>query len=357
MRPKQYRKDERVFLGRSGYYYAVYYVDNIRFYESTRQQNVVKAAEKLKELKYLRETGVVPLKRQKSTRLPELFGEFINWYEYTKKRSPFSVRRHRVASKPVLDYFKKIRVKLIMVQSIERYITNREKQGVAPNTIRKEISLLSAMLGYAARTSIGYIRRNPVPEVENKPSPRAVNPPFSLSQEEIDRVLSVLGNRVHRLFFLLLLHTGMRVSEAIRLVWEDIKFEVGNGIGEIVVRKAKRHKWRRIPIFEELRKELLAVPERKRTGPVLKHVRKKGYKRGIYNVLNRVLKETGVRRFSHHTLRHTFISRCYEAGISDLVIASWTGHSVQVMRDIYLHLPGSDFQETQKLVKFSRKGF
>ena len=52
----------------------------------------------------------------------------------------------------------------------------------------------------------------------------------------------------------------------------------------------------------------------------------------------------------------TFVSRCYQAGISDLVVASWTGHSVQVRRETYLHLAHSDFQEIQKSDKFSTSG-
>ncbi|MDA2937063.1 site-specific integrase [Acidobacteria bacterium AH-259-A15] len=346
----KYKKEDRVeILKPQGYYYAIYYVDGVRYVESTRSKNVVQAVEKLKELKFRRDSGVVRFRRSQSLRLPELIEEFLDWYENIKKRTPTSVRRHHVASKPVLKFFRKTRVGAITPHLIEKYIQQRK---AAPNTIRKEINLLSAVLGYAAKPSRGYIKSNPVPEVENKPSPKAVNPPRILSQEEIDKVLSAFKEAYHRLFFLILLYTGMRVSEAIKLEWSDVNFEAGDGVGEIVVRKAKRHKWRRIPLFEELREELLKVQPK--IGTVIKHRGKKGYERGFYNVLDRVIKDTGVRHFSHHTLRHTFVSRCYQAGISDVVIASWTGHSVQVMRDIYLHLVGSDFQEIQKLRKFSR---
>ena len=122
MKRGRYKKEDRVeILKPQGYYYAIYYVDGVRYVESTRSKNVVQAVQRLKELKFRRESGVVPFRRNQILRLPELIDDFLHWYETVKGRSPLSVRRHRIAAMPVLDFFGRISVRRITPALVERY--------------------------------------------------------------------------------------------------------------------------------------------------------------------------------------------------------------------------------------------
>ncbi len=57
-----------------------------------------------------------------------------------------------------------------------------------------------------------------------------------------------------------------------------------------------------------------------------------------YMNLSRI-REDEMKHFSGHTLRHTFATRCFEAGISPKVVQSYLGHAtLQMTMDLYTHV-------------------
>jgi integrase len=62
--------------------------------------------------------------------------------------------------------------------------------------------------------------------------------------------------------------------------------------------------------------------------------------RECQKAIDRACAETGVTRFTHHDLRHLFITRCMESGVDIPTIARWVGHAdggALIMRT-YSHL-------------------
>ena len=56
--------------------------------------------------------------------------------------------------------------------------------------------------------------------------------------------------------------------------------------------------------------------------------------------LLKLLKGTDLPRMTIHELRHTFITRCHEKGINELVIQKWVGHAKgsRMTKAVYTHI-------------------
>lgn len=61
--------------------------------------------------------------------------------------------------------------------------------------------------------------------------------------------------------------------------------------------------------------------------------------------------------FSGHTLRHTFATRCFEAGVSPKVVQSYLGHAtLQMTMDLYTHvMPQKASDDIERIVKNDNK--
>ena len=48
--------------------------------------------------------------------------------------------------------------------------------------------------------------------------------------------------------------------------------------------------------------------------------------RECQGAINRACKALGIRRFTHHDLRHLFATRCIESGVDIPTVSRWLGH-------------------------------
>ena len=65
----------------------------------------------------------------------------------------------------------------------------------------------------------------------------------------------------------------------------------------------------------------------------------------------------GVERFSMHTLRHSFVTRCIEAGMKPKVLQKILGHAkFETTMDLYVHvLEDEQFKEISNLEGYLNK--
>ena len=148
-----------------------------------------------------------------------------------------------------------------------------------------------------------------------------------------------------------LAYSGMRIaSEAIWVNWEDVDWKRK----EIIVRghpdtSTKNNEIRRIPIIEDMANllERMRPKSGEAKGPILKIAR-------CNEALRRVCKEMGIKRLSHHDLRHLFATICIESGVDIPTVAKWLGHKdggVLALKT-YGHLRNEHSQAMAKKVKF-----
>lgn len=168
-----------------------------------------------------------------------------------------------------------------------------------------------------------------------------------LTADELKLILDTTDGWIHRLI-MIGIYTGLRLGDCCNLRWSEIK-------GNLIVLKPRKtrqtNKTIHVPIHPELLKMLDALPrkteyvhpaaaEEYRTRYIQLHLQKIFSKiEGHNRTPNR--DETVKRKItlvSFHSLRHTFVSICKNAGVPDAVVMSIVGHGNSAMTRHYTHI-------------------
>lgn len=176
-------------------------------------------------------------------------------------------------------------------------------------------------------------------------------------------------------FFAFALQTGMRVSEILALTWDDVDFEQNTiSVNKTLFRDTDKEikigspksktSIRIVPMTEEAKRLLLSQKEK---NAKLKVVSLK-FKNNIFlntkgtlnirqtynNLLKDYCKKYNVDIFSVHSLRHTYATRCIEAGIRPKTLQSILGHSsITITMNLYVHTTEeANEKEISKLEKY-----
>ncbi len=209
---------------------------------------------------------------------------------------------------------------------------------LAPRTKRDRISLLKACYNWAL--SQGLSQANPYLTIKNKKITTVPVKPFSTS--EITSILDGFDKLAphYSPFVKFLLLTGVRVSEAIGLRWQDIDFERGEvtiaqslskdpcGNGYTRIRKStKTGSVRVLPMSGALCSTLKAVTRSHElvfTTPNGCNIDADNFRERTWT---NVLKTVNVPYRKIHNTRHTMISYALEQGIAPTGVAYLAGHT------------------------------
>jgi len=240
------------------------------------------------------------------------------------------------------------------------------------STIHKVYDALNACLKWAVKKR--DIQYNPMAALD-KPTKgcELIKPPKEMQPlttdeckvfiEEAKRCYST-GKAVYRLgwLFVLMLATGIRIGEALALLWIDVDFvartmqiqqttvlaEKKNskkGARKYSTKVAKRTKthagYRLIGLNDTAIEALIELKKitgaferiaATKTGGLVTH-------RNILDTFHCVLRKIDLSQRGLHNLRHTFASRLFEKGVDVAIISKLLGHSsVQVTIDTYIHI-------------------
>lgn len=258
-----------------------------------------------------------------------------------------------------VPFFSGYRLAEVEPPDVRRYIAELEAEGLAPSTVRRELAPLRAM--YATALEDGAVRTNPTTGVrvsgsrhDEEEEPRAK----ALTREQLAGFLAEVPDE-WRLFFELLAHSGLRVSEAIGLTWADVEF--GERPRLRVHRQLCRGQWRRlkssygrrdVPLSPAMARKLWGKRRgRRKTDPLF--VTRSGSPLRDENVRSRILKpaseRAGVPWVGFHTFRHTCASLLFEGGKNVKQVQEWLGHhDAGFTLKTYVHLiddglGGADF--------------
>ncbi|MFC3832852.1 MULTISPECIES: tyrosine-type recombinase/integrase [Deinococcus] len=238
--------------------------------------------------------------------------------------SPRTLRAYRWAVNRYLNYAGTQAVNLLRATSSDgvRFVRSAEAGGLSASSTR--VQLAGVRLLYSALRWADATQATPfadVRPVREKTAPWDKRSPYT--HDEVQKLLEHADTRMQALL-LLCAHGGLRISEALVLTGIDVDLD-GQ---ELIVRRGKGGKQRRVVIGETLVKALKKVPLGE--SPVVG-----GSYTASVERLHRLCHRAGVSYRGYHALRHYSGTRLTQEGASLDDVARHLGHSVLDTARIY----------------------
>lgn len=227
----------------------------------------------------------------------------------------------------------------ISVQLCETMIENRQKLGLAPDTIRIEMAYFRAAIYYAAQTK--KWKEKPFVKVPEGGEARE----RWLTQDEVRRLISGAVELHVKLFIILSVTTAARPSHILQLLWDAIDFDhrIVNFRHQVEVNGKKMRP--RVPVNDTLLEHLNIAKELRRTEHVIEFRGRSGFKR-IYKGVTEAARRAGIQGMSPYVLRHTAGVWMAKAGVPMEKIAAFMGHKdIKTTTKHYAHFHPSFMQD------------
>lgn len=236
------------------------------------------------------------------------------------------------------------------------------KGGLSPSYVRTMAIILNASIKYAEHEGLCLPLKNPIhkPSVEKK----KLNILSINTQKKLEEY--ILNNiNFENLGVFIVLHTGLRLGEICALSWNDIDFinrtiHVRHTISRVRCLSNNNIKSKLIIDTAKTASSIREIPISSILFPILESMHKKSISEYVISSTNtfvsprtyeyqyhKLLAENGVSKLTFHALRHTFATRCIEAGVDVKTLSELLGHSnVSTTLNIYVH-PSLDIKRRQ----------
>ena len=260
-----------------------------------------------------------------------------------------NIENHLIGQLPVAGISTK------MIENYLEYITGR----YSDCTIDALYRFLSTAFDIAVQDNV--VAKNPMRafDIRKPKSKKSAQSVRGFTEEEQIRFLRALktytppyGSMSYKLQFLVQLYSGLRMGEVNALTPEDIDFGRNlihvrntvillNGKSELGDTAKTYNGVRDVPICKKLKPVLQEALEKMKDNPchLVFYDHKADKVIGTSSAsssFTRMCKRCGINLRGSHALRHTFATRCIEAGVPAVVLKKWLGHSdIHVTMDIY----------------------
>ncbi len=299
------------------------------------------------------------------------------WYELWIDIKKRTVRNHtleayercyRLHIKPVLGSMSIQDVKVYHIQDIFNQMADT---GYRNSTIRQVHMTLHGMFEYAVDGDV--ILSNPCKKSlkSNIGKESVIKDALTISEQKNLLIHAQDAQFENQFWFVL--QTGLRTGEIVGLKWEDVSFEKKTiQIRRTMCYQSKSRQWvsgepksragkRTIPLTDEAIAILKRQKEKNRSNKVIpiewrEYVFLGDDGRPITNqrfnrCLKKVCDKASIRRISMHILRHTFATRCIEAGMKIKTLETLMGHSsIGITMDRYAHTTEDEREKEIRMV-------
>jgi integrase len=288
----------------------------------------------------------------------ETFGHFAQmWYDVYKK--PYL----RDKSQEMVKYILNQHILPVIGGYRLQDITPMQIQAIMSGLVGKSNSLQSKVLInlrsiFKAAQENGLIVRSPVSSML-KPGGKKTQEKTALTPQECEKLIERVRNPRAKTFLLIALNTGMRRGEILALKWDDVDFEKklihvrrnavllrgGTKLSDELKTRAGR---RDIPLTEALEAHLLVEKKRTHSQYILAMQNHQPMTDSSYKSMWRLIeRELPEKHVTAHILRHTYITRLFEAGLDIKEIQYLAGHSsVDMTLRVYTHYDRASREQT-----------
>ncbi len=250
----------------------------------------------------------------------------ISLREFSVFLSEQGITKLRDVKSPVIEQWKAWRIKRI----------NQTKQARNGAGLIGDIEAVHRVFQFGMRLESDWVIKNPVRTVRRK---RGEPNPYT--EEELQAMFENAGE--HRFTLLVLLHTGLRAGDAVKLRWEQVNF--GGGFIDLQTEKCSTQAW--IPLSPELLFALQSEWQRRKALPgetVLLNQWHRPMAAGKYlqdRVVRIIGERAGVRGAKAHRFRHTFISKKVASGAGYADVGRMVGDSAATIEKYYAKFSGA----------------
>lgn len=296
----------------------------------------------------------------KSLSFEEAFDDFLNHRE-AEGASPKTLRAYTLTRQRWQEYRNEHGVPTNLAQleeshivSFIRWLRRRERRGqtLSSNSVSYYFRSLRAFLNWCVRRGSlesGVVAQIKPPKVEQRV-------PEILSEAETQKLLHSAEREVEQLVIVLLLDTGLRVSELTGLCYESVDWEnagikvMGKGAKERMVTLSKAASW--------ILRIWVAKHPGKPSDWLVKGERGRLTVSGVEQLVRRVASRAGLnKRVTPHRIRHTFATHYLQHGGNIHGLKDELGHSTLEMAKRYVHLAYNDRREVKGRVSLVQRNF
>jgi site-specific recombinase XerD len=208
---------------------------------------------------------------------------------------------------------------------IEAFIEQQQDRGLAASSINRRLSVVRSFFTWLARSG-HYGRDNPVYDDHYLPLPDPL--PRAMGAQEVARLLAVINDGMDRALFLVLLRTGIRVGELLRLTVADVDLAQS----ALYIQQGNKNDRGRVVYLADDARQALAVWLKERQPFNVKPLFFTRRSQGLSQVtvgtrLRRYLKAADIHGpYTVHSLRHTFATDLLNAGVPITTLQELMGH-------------------------------
>lgn len=245
----------------------------------------------------------------------ELVNNFMNYLMDKEDYSSSTLSLYSYTARTFFEY-----ANVLSMDNCRRFLAMLEEKGFSPKTIRLRITALER-LGEFTRTPIRLKRPKIAKNLDTN------NVPTVAEYNKLLEYLQQHKNKDYYFFIRILATTGARVSEFLKITWEDIIS------GEAII-KGKGSKYRRLFFNKTLQKEVKEyVSQTRKTGLVTEMT-----SRGLNSIMKVWGDKCGIdrKKMHPHAFRH-FFAKMFLKNNKDVVqLADLLGHGSIDTTRIYL---------------------
>lgn len=247
--------------------------------------------------------------------------EYVLYLVYTKGYSENTARLYANTLHSFAKAMAGRRWSEITAEDITNYLIIKKTAGASNNTIVANISAIRGLFNWMSRNY--PLQLNPAKFIE---SPKKEKPiPHILNADDIIKAVQKEKNPDIQLAIMIMTTTGMRVSEARTLSYNQINMSTAQAVV-----KGKGNKERTI-FFPSYVVEAIKL-RGKQEGEIFAGWQDREFRYAIFLAFDRI----GV-KMSPHLLRHTFASNAINRGMRLDVLREILGHTSISTTQIYLH--------------------